>query len=60
MFIELTDRDGSKVLVNMDNVRVIDWSGQIHFNSGFSGSDRLNTKESYEEIKLKLKGLANE
>jgi len=54
MFIELTDDWDGKVLVNMDNVRLINETTVIHFNSGTYGSDTLKVKESYEEIKLKM------
>ena len=56
MFIELTTERDEKVMVNLDNVRLITEYKTIHFNSGHGGSDTLRIKESYDEIKLKMAG----
>lgn len=53
MFIELTARNGAKVLVNMNQVELIESvEGSISAKvlMGFNSKEGLFVKESYEEI----------
>lgn len=52
-FIEVTDRDGARQLVNLDRVENI-FTDQYGAVLQFSGEPTLPTRESYEQIKERV------